>query len=383
MNSPITVTYQRIDIIRERKPRLSTILRRQNHEQMIASYKVERGCMRCGYDSDPLELELHFRDLDESQFTISELVQFPRKRLRHALRIAEVYCARCHPLVHEALSVQQSHDVVENLKPGQPSREPVDNPKRAHDLINIDYEFRTATCSVCGTTDIFIDPRAKYGVRGCFCMNQVRESLQKYSQSARTKGRQSRHEVSGIDFETMTGICSVCGPTDIGIRKDQGKYIYFYCNTKKKADSITYSRTRGSLPRPSYTSHHHLSQPDDDNQTAVCSICGPVRIYIIHCGNGTIKRRCENAQKKYPKQALQNNQLFIDEYKVRLGCQRCGYNGDPLSLQLHSVISCKIVAKFSHKVIVNKKRLVQELEKCEVYCVNCHPLVHIEAFPIK
>ena len=75
-------------------------LAQQNHMQMIEEHKLEQGCVECGFNTDPGELELHFGDLDEADFTTTKLVSFSRKRLRHALKIATVYCARCHSQLH-------------------------------------------------------------------------------------------------------------------------------------------------------------------------------------------------------------------------------------------------------------------------------------------
>ncbi len=83
--------------------RQSSEIRAQNaadQKQIIDNYKLECGCKSCGYNADPQELELHFSDVDEAEFTIAKLVLLRRKRLRHALRISEVYCVRCHPVVH-------------------------------------------------------------------------------------------------------------------------------------------------------------------------------------------------------------------------------------------------------------------------------------------
>jgi hypothetical protein len=78
-----------------------------NQIELFDKYKVERGCQSCGYNADPHNLELHFNDADEKEFTLATLLQFTRKRFLHALKISEVYCVRCHPLVHSEIAIIQ------------------------------------------------------------------------------------------------------------------------------------------------------------------------------------------------------------------------------------------------------------------------------------
>jgi hypothetical protein len=90
----------------------------QDQQQTIDKHKLERGCKRCGYNADPRELELHFSDANEAELISSTLVHFRRKRLLHALKISDVYCVKCHPLIHSPTVTQNNPPQVMVLGEG-------------------------------------------------------------------------------------------------------------------------------------------------------------------------------------------------------------------------------------------------------------------------
>lgn len=74
--------------------------------------------------------------------------------------------------------------------------------------------------------------------------------------------------------------------------------------------------------------------------------------------------------------ARQSNQKFIDEYMVQQGCQQCGYNASPVVLELHQRNLAEKDVKTTKLAMFGRKRLLQEFEKCDVLCLNCHRLIH-------
>jgi hypothetical protein len=151
----------------------------------------------------------------------------------------------------------------------------------------------------------------KEGAIKRICINKLRKRSQDYYEKLRKKKvspefvRQLRHRLSEIDTKKMRAVCAVCGPTDI-LRNGSGKdYTNYLCATNRKQSSEAYRRERGIPPRN--PSHHHLSQIDDENKTAVCSRCGSVPIYVSDLGY-RIQRRCKNAPREYTERMRQNNQ---------------------------------------------------------------------------
>jgi hypothetical protein len=155
-----------------------------------------------------------------------------------------------------------------------------------------------AHCSVCGPTSIYLWPSTQKGTIRRVCINKLRESWQDHRQRLRREQglpelfSKPRHLLSQIDPQNMRANCSVCGPTDI--RKSRGKY--YYCYTKKRKYATDYRRSQGIPPYEPNPAHHRLSQIDLENRTAVCSRCGPIRIYTVKQGNG-IASRCCNAHR--------------------------------------------------------------------------------------
>jgi hypothetical protein len=209
-----------------------------------------------------------------------------------------------------------------------------------HNLSNVDLENRKATCSVCGDTEIFVKhtPKQHKLVVGCRTKKrtydlavQRRIRAQKRLQDPDWK---QKHKVTQINFETMTGICAVCGPTEVHKRAfKNSKYVTYLCKNKLRAVWMENYRKR-DLPQ--------LSSPG-------------LSIQIL---------------------AEQENQRLIDKHKVEHGCERCGYNADPRELKLHFGRFPEMEITESMVVYFTPKRLLHALRICETYCVICHSLLH-------
>ena len=86
------------------------------------------------------------------------------------------------------------------------------------------------------------------------------------------------------------------------------------------------------------------------------------------------KERIKQRDKKY-KQELSK---FINEIKLKSGCELCGYNEHSAALCFHhknsenkeTEIANLINSKYS------KKRVLKEISKCIVLCANCHNILH-------
>lgn len=69
---------------------------------------------------------------------------------------------------------------------------------------------------------------------------------------------------------------------------------------------------------------------------------------------------------------------LIREYKLKHGCERCGYRDNAYALDFDHIDPTQKtsgVSKIAHTFVVSPestKRLWEEIEKCRVLCANCH-----------
>jgi len=69
---------------------------------------------------------------------------------------------------------------------------------------------------------------------------------------------------------------------------------------------------------------------------------------------------------------LKRNLDYINEIKLRLGCENCGYKEHAVALDFDHIdptTKTSNVARFRHS---SMERLKNEVAKCRVLCSNCH-----------
>jgi hypothetical protein len=251
--------------------------------------------------------------------------------------------------------------------------------KKLHYLYFVDLEYKTAFCSVCGPTDIYLRKSRTDAPPKAICLNRLKASQQAEKQPTRglrRTGPKPLHPLSEIDEEKLRAVCAVCGPTDI--RKRAGKkYTTYSCANRERGYGRKYRRSH-YIARTSNPFAHTLSEIDEVKKTAVCSRCGPVEINVWR-GKKKINRRCINADSDL-KQTRQNRKearkQLIAEYKVQRGCQRCGYNANPLGLELHPRNPDQKHPQMGRLLQFSSVHLPQELENYDVLCAVCHRLTH-------
>ena len=214
----------------------------------------------------------------------------------------------------------------------------MDKPRLRHRLSNVDLPNRTATCAVCGDTQIYVYENPKLSRTEVKCINKMRENNRavqeriKQQRHLQNPNLKKRHQVSDIDLETMTGICSVCGPTKVYKRTVQSKnYIAYICGMKERDYHRQWRKHR--IQR-TFKSSSFISLTRED------------------------RRR------------------IIDKYKIENGCKRCGYNADAAELELHFSDLDEREFTISNLVHFERKRLRHLLKISDVYCVSCHSLIH-------
>ncbi len=247
-----------------------------------------------------------------------------------------------------------------------------------HTLYEVNLERKTAFCTACGYTEIHV---AKSRIREkpkVFCIKRFRELNEDAIEKRLLRPvRKLRHSLSEVDPEKRTANCSVCGRTDVWIRHVHGSIVYLcgrYYRTEERKDKRARRVSRATSPRV-----HILSEIDEDNKLAVCSLCGPVPIYMWQ-GKRKIIRRCSNASVARIPQARKIrrklNTDLISRYKVDHGCERCGYTSNPDRLLLHTKNPEKNDPKIEDLFQLAIQELMQELDSCEVLCANCYRLAY-------
>ena len=77
-----------------------------------------------------------------------------------------------------------------------------------------------------------------------------------------------------------------------------------------------------------------------------------------------------NKKKKYD---LISN--YVNDLKLKKGCATCGYNENPIALDFHHFnkkMKENNVSSFFKTSWKQFEKIKDEIEKCEVYCANCH-----------
>jgi 5-methylcytosine-specific restriction endonuclease McrA len=63
---------------------------------------------------------------------------------------------------------------------------------------------------------------------------------------------------------------------------------------------------------------------------------------------------------------------FIEQYKINQGCCTCGYNKHPAALDFSHKNPKEKSFNISSGRFYSMKKLMEEIEKCNILCANCH-----------
>lgn len=190
-----------------------------------------------------------------------------------------------------------------------------------------------------------------------------------------------RHSLSSIDTKALTAICAVCGPTAVRKSTRDNKYSTYICIEGNRQRSAAYRLAHPKISRIQQrkTTSHILSNVDDENKTATCSMCGSVKIYIRR-GKIFDTRVCKNAANTRSQKAVEkrraDNLEFIESYKLSLGCRKCGSHDSTLKLEFHALGKSRREDHINKLLRFKRERLVLELEKYHVLCKECHQKEH-------
>lgn len=117
---------------------------------------------------------------------------------------------------------------------------------------------------------------------------------------------------------------------------------------------------------------HNTRRPEFDKQSQLlrCNGCGRKYIYDHSKGPGrTICNSCQVNTRRF------EVKLKAIEYKGG-ACSSCGYNRCTEALVFHHNVPEEKEFALSGKHSLSWTRLQQELDKCDLLCMNCHAELH-------
>ena len=80
----------------------------------------------------------------------------------------------------------------------------------------------------------------------------------------------------------------------------------------------------------------------------------------------------EKRQEIVKSKRVKTRQKFINNYKIKLGCAKCGYNKHPAALDFSHRNPKEKQFNISAGRFYSMEKLTKEIEKCDILCANCH-----------
>lgn len=78
---------------------------------------------------------------------------------------------------------------------------------------------------------------------------------------------------------------------------------------------------------------------------------------------------------KYTRPDVERKTAEIQAFKMESGCADCGYNLHPAALEFdHRPGTIKLFNVGEKMGVYSRKKLWEEIEKCDVVCANCHAI---------
>ena len=122
--------------------------------------------------------------------------------------------------------------------------------------------------------------------------------------------------------------------------------------------------------------------------TKKCKSCNCEKPFSDFHGNGTYggdkryKSRCKICTNEKPRNKKNN---LIKAHFGAWRCSKCGMEGRPIQFDCHHVRGVKKfrVSQYFRKSKDSEKVFIEELEKCDLLCANCHRLEHDVTSPQK
>ena len=70
--------------------------------EFVSEYKMQHGCLKCGYKEHPSALDFHHIDESKKEFNIGHMIRqaFSIKKIKTEIDKCDVLCANCHRIEH-------------------------------------------------------------------------------------------------------------------------------------------------------------------------------------------------------------------------------------------------------------------------------------------
>jgi hypothetical protein len=82
-------------------------------------------------------------------------------------------------------------------------------------------------------------------------------------------------------------------------------------------------------------------------------------------------------RRKYNDDFRKSLREWFIEFKSSLSCEKCG-ESHPACLDFHHRDPSTKELTVARALLISKKRVLEEIEKCDVLCANCHRKVHYD-----
>ena len=86
---------------------------RARRMEKVNQYKLDKGCIDCGYNDDPVALDFDHRDPSLKLFGVASMMTFSWARITAELDKCAVRCANCH-----RIKTQRMHESQNRRRPG-------------------------------------------------------------------------------------------------------------------------------------------------------------------------------------------------------------------------------------------------------------------------
>ena len=95
-------------------------------------------------------------------------------------------------------------------------------------------------------------------------------------------------------------------------------------------------------------------------------------------GGGYFSSRCKSCHNLYNRKRTSDARNWLKEYKQTLSCIQCGFDDSRALVFHHREPNTKSFTIGANGGRHSKKNLINEIDKCDVLCANCHSIHHYE-----